>query len=47
MHTVFWYVPKSMTLNDLDLDLKPLAVITRYFTQYDSFQSQLHQIHWS
>jgi len=30
-----------MTLNGL------MAVITRYFTQYDSFRSQRREIHWS
>jgi len=24
----------------------PLAIITQYFTQYGSFQSLPHQIHW-
>jgi len=32
-----------VTLSDLGL----MAIITHYFTQYDSFQSQLYEIHWS
>jgi len=42
----FRSVPKSVTLNDLEVLNGLMAVIARYFTQDGSFGSQMRQIHY-